>query len=55
MASSIGFSDPTCMLVGAAEFFSRGATIFPCVQRMQTVEGGGKLKTEARAPEPAAD
>jgi hypothetical protein len=55
MASSIGFSDPTCMLVGAAEFPSRGRRYFPGVQRMQTVEGAGKLKRKARAPEPAAD
>ena len=29
MASSIGFSDPTCMLVCAAEFFSGGRRYFP--------------------------
>jgi hypothetical protein len=29
MASSIGFSDPTCMLVCAAEFSTRGRRYFP--------------------------
>jgi hypothetical protein len=44
MASSIGFSDPTCMLVCAAEFSTRGRRYFPVSNACQPWKAGASSR-----------